>query len=56
MTRSYLDGIQGIGPRTKEILLKKFGSVEEIKIADIDLLINLIGKSKAEKIRTYFRN
>ena len=34
-TKSKLDEIEGIGDRKKQELLKKFGSVEEIKKADI---------------------
>jgi len=33
MTKSNLDLIKGIGPKTKEILLKHFGSVEKISAA-----------------------
>ena len=46
-TVSELDGIQGIGPKTKELLLKKFRSVSRIKQADLPLLTELIGASKA---------
>jgi len=47
MLRSELDGIKGIGPVTKEILLKNFSSMDEIKEAGRDKLESLIGKSKA---------
>lgn len=46
MLKSELDGIKGIGPKTKEILLKKFSSMEEIREAGRDKLESLIGKSK----------
>lgn len=46
-TVSELDNIQGIGPKTKELLLKKFRSVSRIKQADLPLLTELIGASKA---------
>lgn len=46
-TISELDNIQGIGPKTKELLLKKFRSVSRIKQADLPLLTELIGASKA---------
>lgn len=35
MSRSRLDDIEGIGPKKKEELLKKFGSVQKIKTAKI---------------------
>ena len=34
-TKSKLDGINGIGPKKKQALLTKFGSIEGIKKADI---------------------
>jgi excinuclease ABC subunit C len=47
MTKSELDDIKGIGPKTKEILLKKFNSVEEIRKASENDLRNVVGPSKA---------
>ena len=55
MTRSSLDEIKGIGPKTKEILLKKYGSVEKIRMASGDELEKIVGRSKAEKILKYIR-
>ena len=48
MLRSELDEIKGLGPKTKEKLLRKFPSVEKIRIADRNKLDELIGKSKSE--------
>ena len=45
---SELDEIKGIGPKTKELLLKKLKSVKQIKEASLQLLIELIGKAKAQ--------
>jgi len=45
-----LDNIEGIGPKTVELLLSKFGSVKNVKQAKREYLITLIGKSKADKI------
>jgi len=55
MIRSGLDQIKGIGPRTKEILLKHFESVDKIKSASMEELINLVGQSKASVLSGYFR-
>ena len=51
---SELDDIKGIGPKTKDMLLKKLKSVNNIKEADIQLLTNIIGASKASIIYNYF--
>lgn len=50
MVSSELDRIKGIGPRTKEILLKHFGSMDKIANAPAQELENLIGVSKAAKL------
>ncbi len=51
---SELDDIQGIGPKTKEELLKKLKSLKRIKEADYQSLEDIIGKSKAEILFNYF--
>ncbi len=48
---SELDGIKGIGPKTKGLLLKRFGSVHRIRTADEATLAEVIGKSKAKIIK-----
>ena len=53
---SELDSIKGIGPKTKEILLKKLHSVKRIKEAELSQLTELIGESKAEVIYSYFHS
>jgi excinuclease ABC subunit C len=53
MIKSDLDRIQGIGPKTKEILLKHFGSVEKIRNSSTDQLKNLIGPSKTAILTEY---
>ena len=40
-TKSQIDKIKGIGPKKKEKLLKKFGSVEAIKKADIKEILQI---------------
>ena len=51
---SELDDIKGIGPKTKDMLLKKLKSVNNIKEADIQSLTNIIGASKASLVYNYF--
>jgi excinuclease ABC subunit C len=52
--RSELSNIQGIGPKTTEVLLKKFGSVKQVKSASQKALTQAIGASKAATVRKYF--
>lgn len=47
MNRSFLDEIPGIGEKTKELLLKKFGSVKKISEASPEELEKVIGSKKA---------
>lgn len=51
---SELDNIKGIGPKTKEELLKKYKTVKKIKEQSIDSLAETIGKAKAEIIHHFF--
>lgn len=44
---SALDSIAGIGPKSKEALLKKFKSVKRIKEAEVDEIAAVIGQKKA---------
>jgi excinuclease ABC subunit C len=56
MIKSDLDQIKGIGPKTKEILLKHFGSVEKIKKSSREELENIIGSAKTDVLLKYFTN
>jgi excinuclease ABC subunit C len=56
MTRSDLDQIKGIGPKTKELLLKKFGSVNKIRDASMEELEKVIGASKSAVLSGYFKD
>ena len=51
---SELDDIKGIGPKTKDMLLKKLKSVKNIKEADNQTLTSIIGASKASLVYNYF--
>lgn len=51
---SELDDIKGIGPKTKEMLLKKLKSVKHIKTTDNQQLIELLGLSKGNLIYKHF--
>ena len=53
---SELDDIKGIGPKTKETLLKIFKSVKNIREASLEELDKAVGESKAKLIIEYFEN
>ena len=52
-TKSALDTIPGIGPKTKKLLKQKFGTVARIKAANLDELAAIVGKEKAELLKKY---
>ena len=52
---SGLDSINGIGENTKNKLLKRFKSISKLKKADKKEIIDLIGKSKTEKVINYLK-
>ena len=56
MTKSELDRIKGIGPKTKETLLKNFKSINEIRSAKENELESLIGKSKTAILKNFLKN
>lgn len=51
-TASELDAIPGIGPASKQLLLKQFKSVKCIKEATLGELQEVLGKARGEKLHT----
>ena len=49
-----LDEINGIGPKSKDLLLRKFKSVKRIREATFEELKEIIGESKAKSIINYW--
>jgi excinuclease ABC subunit C len=49
-TKSALDGIPGIGPRTVKKLLREFGSVSNVRRASLEKLSEIIPRKTAEKL------
>ncbi|HUS82451.1 MAG TPA: excinuclease ABC subunit UvrC [Dehalococcoidia bacterium] len=54
-TRSALDSIPGVGPKRKRALLRKFGSVREMREASVDDIAATVGftRSLAERVKEY---
>ena len=54
--RSGLDAIPGVGPKTKENLLKKFKSFKRIKAAPMEDLIALLGEKKGKQLHEHLHS
>lgn len=52
---SELDGIKGIGPTTRDALMRHFKSVKRIREATLEQLTEVVGKSKAALIHEHFK-
>ncbi|MCL2444936.1 excinuclease ABC subunit UvrC [Candidatus Saccharibacteria bacterium] len=48
---SALDGIDGVGPKTRAVLKRRVGSVEKIRAASEEELAGIIGKDKARRVK-----
>ena len=55
MIISEFDEIKGIGPKTRELLLRHFESAGAVRNADAATLVKLVGKAKAEILIQWFR-
>ena len=55
-TRSLLDGISGIGEKTKNQLLLHFKSVKRIQNAEKEELVKLIGNNRGSIVYAYFHH
>jgi excinuclease ABC subunit C len=53
-TNSIFDDVNGIGPKTKKLLMRKYGSVKAISEADESELELLVGKKRARIIKLNF--
>lgn len=51
---SELDEIKGIGPKTKDALIRQFKTVKKIKEQDLNALTEIIGAAKAAILYNYF--
>ena len=51
---SELDDIKGIGPKTRDELLKALKSVKKIRNTDMTELADIIGQAKAKIVYDYF--
>ncbi len=54
-TASVLDEIPGIGPKTRQKLVKAFGSVSAVKSASLSDIAAQIGSQKAKSIQQYLQ-
>lgn len=52
---SEMDDIRGIGPKSKEALLKAFKTVKKIRESSTEELAAVVGRQKAELVTSHFR-
>lgn len=52
---SEMDDIRGIGPKSKEALLKAFKTVKKIRDSSTEELAAVVGRQKAELVTSHFR-
>ena len=52
--RSALDGIPGVGPKRREELRKKFGTIKAIREAEVEALAAVVPRSAAEAVWRHF--
>ena len=53
-TRSLLDGIPGVGPKRREELRKRFGTIKAIREADVEALAAVVPRGAAEAVWKHF--
>lgn len=53
MKKNLLEEIPGLGPKSRQKLLKAAGSVDAIRSIPRDELLKLITKAQAEKLEEY---
>ncbi len=52
---SFLDGIPGIGPKRKSILLEKYGNIKDILQAPVNEIARLIGRKAASNLKSFLQ-
>ena len=52
--KAQLTGIEGIGEKINQVLLRKFKSVKNIRVATLQELQETIGKAKGELVYDHF--
>ena len=53
-TRSALDNIPGVGPKRREALRRRFGTVKAIREADVETLAEAVPRDAAEAVWNHF--
>lgn len=56
MQASQLEKIEGVGPKRRELLLKKFKSVSGIRNAELSQLREILPDKAAETVWQYFHS
>lgn len=53
-TKNLLEELPGVGPKTRQKLIKTFGSVKGVSQASENDLVEVVGQSRADIIKKYF--
>jgi excinuclease ABC subunit C len=51
--KNELESVQGIGKATVDLLMKTYKSVKNIKAAELDDIVKLVGKNRADIIHQH---
>ena len=51
-----MDEIRGVGEKTKNVLLRRFGSVKRIREAKLEELAEIVGKGKGSIVYNHFNS
>jgi excinuclease ABC subunit C len=52
---SFLDGIPGIGPKRKSVLLERYGNIKDILQAPVNEIAKFIGKKAASDLKSFLQ-
>jgi excinuclease ABC subunit C len=55
-TKNILEEIEGIGPKTRAKLLRKFGSLKKIKEASESEIAQVVGEKSAQNVKEFLKN
>ena len=55
-TKNILEAIEGVGPKTRAKLLRKFGSLKKIRETSETEIAQIIGEKNAQNVKEFLKN